>query len=277
MHHQIITRRTTTATTTAALLIAAVTAVATGCGPDKADTGSKSKDATARPGDGLAGMTAEQLDRRARDVTASATSMRVKGDVVIGGRSMEMDLALDRHGSCRGSITLGGGGTLDLIKKGDDLIYMKGDERFWRGSVAASQKGNPGRRVSPERVEKGIALFKNRWVKADRRMANGMGANLCNLKKMTGMLGDEATGGVTRGADTTEGGQPVAVLYQRKDDIVSTIHVAGKGKPYLVRITAEGGSAPGDLYFTEYGKPVDTTPPPADQILSPAEIAAQRA
>ncbi|MEU6934907.1 hypothetical protein AB0A05_38135 [Streptomyces sp. NPDC046374] len=261
MKHHITNR-----TTTAVLLAAAVVAAATGCGPNTADGKPKAGTSAtpAKPKDAFEGLTAEQIDRKTRDTTAAATSVRLNGTMLSGGQNVTLDLALDTHGSCRGRIALDAIGTIDIIKNGT-LIYIKGDERYWRTALSLDKK----KAISPKKADSLIAALKGRWIKAPQQVTRGL-ANMCELRKFSTDLGEKRGFNLTRGADTTDHGQPIAVIYQRTDDGVHTIHVAKKGKPYAVRMLTTGSSQPSDVQLSDFDKPVDTTPPPADQILDPA-------
>ncbi|WP_234426052.1 hypothetical protein [Streptomyces kebangsaanensis] len=68
------------------------------------------------------------------------------------------------------------------------------------------------------------------------------------------------------------GGRPVAVLAEKTTTETTTVYIAKEGKPYLLRGTVAGGNESVDLTFTDHNKPVDTTPPPADQILDPTTL-----
>jgi hypothetical protein len=77
---------------------------------------------------------------------------------------------------------------------------------------------------------------------------------------------------LTREADTTVGGRPVAVLTEKTTAETTMVYIAKEGEPYLLRSTVTRGNEPVDLTFTDHDKPVDATPPTSDQVLDPTTL-----
>ncbi|MEV7282433.1 hypothetical protein [Streptomyces sp. NPDC093111] len=258
-------------TTAAVLLAAAVITAATGCGTTT-DAGTKPAATPSKQTDPFTGLTAAQIELEARTATAAASSLRMNGTIYADGQSIDVNLALDTKGNCVGKLAPGELGTLDIIKNGP-TVYLQGDERFWRNSLASAKRNSMPRAQSDAL----IAKFQGKWIKATPAMAKAMGTNVCDLSRLTDIL--DGDGGlnpdVKRGADITENGQPVAVVYEREagSDEVTTIHVAKKGKPYPLRVITTGGIDDGDLYFSDFDQPVDATPPRPGQLLDPTKTA----
>ncbi|MEU7018979.1 hypothetical protein [Streptomyces sp. NPDC046385] len=258
-------------TTAVVLLAAAVITAATGCGTNTTDAGTKNSATPATPADSFASLTAAQIELKTRKATASVTSLRLNGTVFADGQSADINIALDAKGNCTGKIAPEGIGTIDVVKNGH-TVYVKGDERFWRTSLSTDKKNA----IPRKQADALVAKFQDRWIKANKEMAKTMGTKVCDLAEFTKILVPD--GGLdpnfTRGADTTEDGQPIAVIYEREDasDAVTTIHVAKKGKPYALRIQTTGGTEPADLYLSDFNQPVNATPPPADQVLDPNTV-----
>jgi hypothetical protein len=126
--------------------------------------------------------------------------------------------------------------------------------------------------MAAEQAEEMVALFTGRWIKppavmseAPGRVCNGFDALIEELSLVSG-------GNLTREVDATVGGRPVAVLAEKTTAETATVYIAKEGEPYLLRGTVTGGNEPVDLTFTDHDKPVDTTPPPPDQILDPTTL-----
>ncbi|MEV5975159.1 hypothetical protein [Streptomyces sp. NPDC051921] len=269
MKHRITTDRTIWAT----LASAAVVAAATGCGPTTTDAGAKDTKATspspAKPKDAFDSLTGSQISSKALAALKSASSMRVSGTVPADDKtnqSMQVNVAMDTQGSCRGSLTLPGTVSLELLRKGKGAFYIKGNEKFWRAMLTELAKDGEG--LTRKQANAAVDMLKSRWVKADEKSAKDLTAtNFCDMDKLQDLGGHSD---VTRGADVVVAGRPVAVIYDREDWRVTTVHVAKTGKPYPVQITTTDSSsaAPDTLVkFSEFNKPVDTTLPPADQII----------
>lgn len=254
-HH--ITHRAATA-----LLCAATTVIITGCGPDGTGAGAKSTASATGTKHAFDTMTPEQIDNQAREALGNTTSMRFIGKVDSDGRQMEVDLAMDVHGSCNGTVDTSPG-AMRIIKKGS-LVHVKAGEDFWRATFS--------RGMTAEQAEEMVALFTGRWIKPPRGMSEVLGRVCGGFDALLGGLDPVSDGSATREADATAGGRPVAVLTERTTTETTTVYIAKEGEPHLLRATATGGDASMDLTFTDHDKPVDTTPPPPDQVLDPTTL-----
>ncbi|MFF5977018.1 hypothetical protein ACFY7C_36540 [Streptomyces sp. NPDC012769] len=266
MNHRTIRRAAA-----AALITATITTTAAACGPADTDAGAKNTPSTspAKPKDAFDGLTGAQISDKAKTALKSVTSLRVTGDAPDGsGSTITVNMAMDTKGSCRGTITQPGAGVIDIIKNRSS-IFMKGDETFWRASLASDKK-----KLTAKQTDAVLELVKGRWMKVDKKTAKAMTRkDMCDLSTLADELKGDSPADTSRGADITRAGQPLAVIYDRGDaDTVTTVHVAKTGKPYPVEIINTGGTDAGSLKFTDFNKPVDTTPPPADQILDPKKL-----
>ncbi|MFI8963067.1 hypothetical protein ACIGO8_13195 [Streptomyces sp. NPDC053493] len=256
----------------AAALIAAVITTAAACGPDATDTGAKNTSASPSPAkskDAFDGLSGPEISEKAKAAVKGVTSLRVVGDAPDGrGGTISMDLALDTRGSCRGTITQPRIGTIEMIKN-RRTVFIKGDEKFWRASLASAK-----RKPTAQQADAFVELVKGRWMKADSKAAAAMTRkDVCDLSALADKLGNDSTDtSTTRDADIIRAGQALAVIYDRDGSEVTTIHVAKTGKPYPVEISNTGSADAGTLKFSDFNKPVDTTPPPADQILDTRKL-----
>ncbi|GGY99698.1 hypothetical protein [Streptomyces poonensis] len=254
-HH--ITHRAATA-----LLCAATTVIITGCSPDGTEADTESTASTARTTHPFDSMTPEQIGNQASDAVKNVTSMRVTGKASSDGRQVEVDLTMDVRGSCNGTIGTSQG-TVQIIKS-DSLVYAKAKEDFWRATF--------NRGMAAEQAEEMVALFTGRWIKPPKMMSETLGRICDGFDTLIETMSPAYDGNATREADATVGGRPAAVLTERTTTETTTVYIAKEGKPYLLRTKVAGGNEPGDLTFTDHDKPVDTTPPPADQILDPTTL-----
>lgn len=249
-----------------ALLISTAMITGTACGPSTTDTGAQrpqsASPSPAKPKDAFDGLSGEQISERARTALGGAKSLRFTGSGPDDqGRSYTMDISMDQTGSCRGTITQPDGGALKLIKK-DSSVYLNGDEKFWRSSLAAAKK------ATTRQVDTIVKTIKGRWMKVDKKTARAMTRqDFCDLGTLAKKIeGDSAA--MERGADIERAGRPLAVVYNREGTEVTTVHVAKTGEPYPVEIsTTGGGELPSSIVLSEFDKPVDTSPPAGDQLL----------
>ncbi|MEU2060378.1 hypothetical protein [Streptomyces sp. NPDC013455] len=246
----------------AALLCAVMSAVITGCDSDssEADTsGTTPATAAKHPFDT---MTPRQIDDMAREAVRDVTSMRLTGKVISDGRPIAVDLAMDIHGSCNGTVG-NSQGTMHLVKKGS-RVHVKAGEDFWRATFS--------REMTSEQAEEMVALFKRHWIKPPIMMSEKLGRICDGLDALIESVDPVSDGQATREADATVDGRPAAVLTERSTTRTTTVYIAKEGKPYLLRGTVSGGDEPMDLTFTDHNKPVDTSSPPPDQILDPTKL-----
>ncbi|MFJ5779111.1 hypothetical protein [Streptomyces sp. NPDC093094] len=252
----------------ATALCAVVVTVVTGCGPDGTAADEKGASptggGTAEPSLPFDAMTAAQIDEEARKAMKDASSMRWTGQLSGDGRQVRVDMATDVDGSCNGTFDGGSTGPVHIIRKGE-LVHIEAAEDFWRTTFS--------RGTTAEEAEELVARFEGHWIKPPRSMAK-MWGGLCDVFHTRLQALDGASGGtLTRQADTTVDGRPVAVLAERTSTDTTTVYIAKEGRPYPLRITVTGGDEAMDLTFTDHGEPVDTTPPPPEQVLDTSALA----
>ncbi|MFJ3786909.1 hypothetical protein [Streptomyces sp. NPDC090093] len=262
----------------AAVLISTAVTTLAACGP--AGTGADSKSSadaggpspsTPGPGDSFDSLSGPQISEKIKSALRRTTSVRLTGDLpqpgTGAGGTFTVDITMDTTGACRGTIAMPGAGVLNLIK-GRGNYFVQGDERYWRTSLAAG-KNKP----SAQKVDAFLPKVKDRWLKVNEKTAKAFASSsMCDLSAITKQIERSSPGDVERGADVTRDGQELAVIYDRSGNEVTTAYVSKGARPYLVELTSTGGTAPVNVKFTDYGKPVDTTPPPAAQIITPEKL-----
>ncbi|MFD3695601.1 hypothetical protein ACFWUZ_05500 [Streptomyces sp. NPDC058646] len=225
-----------------------------------AGTPAPSASASARaggPGD-FSDLSAAEILTRSHEATSKAESVHVKAKVTEEGKPMEIDLSLDKKGSCNGVIRLDGMGALTVIKS-PDLIHFKGDAAYWRG--AAKMENAPRKQT-----DQMVATLADRWVKvptSDPRAAAM--TTSCDLDKLTGGTG-KASPLARKGAATVVDGTPAITITSPVRQGTAVDCVATQGTPYLLKSTVFGDSD-GEILFSDYGKPVDTTSPKDADVL----------
>ncbi|MGI5402760.1 hypothetical protein ACQEVG_25580 [Streptomyces sp. CA-135486] len=204
--------------------------------------------------DPFGGLSADQIADKAVTATKKVESMRMAGRVVSDGEPLTLDFAVDSKGFCTGKLGMKGGRA--ELRQVDEVLYMKGDEKFWDASLGVEAKGL-------------TALLKGRWFKVPAGSTADMDG-ICDLEAMLDGLDKDKSDrrGMTRGPDAEVDGRPAATLVKKKTGGRSTtMYVAKEGKPYLLKVVKTGGNEPGTIVFSEYNKPVKAVAPPADQIV----------
>ncbi|WP_432014873.1 hypothetical protein [Streptomyces cucumeris] len=234
------------ATATAAL---ALTACGGGDGSKTDDTPSRAA-TTARKG-GLADLTGPQILDKAVKATKAATSLTVDLDGVVDGGALKYRMTSDTKGECKGTMDLGDEGAVELIKTGD-TAYMKYDATFWES------QGEDGKAAAK--------LIGDRWTKTD---ASGPDAkdlvDACDAGKMTAGF---VTGpsDARKGRSTTVDGVPAVTLTERGGGETTTMYVAARGKPYILKVVIKGGDQPGTLLLSDFDEPVGAKAPTGDVV-----------
>ncbi|WP_328942680.1 hypothetical protein OG259_14740 [Streptomyces sp. NBC_00250] len=217
--------------------------------------------------DPFADLTADEIGDRAVTATQSATSLRMTGRVVTEGQPLDIDFAVNDHDECTGVMKIEGG-TAEL-RKIDQITYMKGDEAFWRASMAS--QGMPDAQIDAT-----VELVKGRWLKIAPGQAGSADlSGVCDLKALLADLDKdkEERRGLTRGPDSEVAGTPVATLVKKKaEGETTTVSVSQKGKPYILKMVKAGGEEPGAMVLSDYDKPVRVVVPPADETVDLSKL-----
>ncbi|MBH5336507.1 hypothetical protein IHE55_17700 [Streptomyces pactum] len=239
-----------------------------GCGGDDGkDSGKDDKKVTeqetkAPATNGVEKLTAKEIYEKGKTELTQAKSLRMQSEGKDEGQAMKMDLHLDTAGSCRGSMSMGEGGSFELIKLGDK-VWMKPDAAFWKTSMGAEGGG-----------EQAAKLFEGKWLYGTTSddMLKSM-SEVCDLKSIQ----DEAAAEkpdttMTKGSPTTVDGQQVIQVKGKNDDgAPTTASIALTGKPYLVKIEETGADAT-TARFSDFDKPVDTQTPAQNQTIDVAKM-----
>ncbi|MEU8530119.1 hypothetical protein AB0C77_31750 [Streptomyces sp. NPDC048629] len=212
--------------------------------------------------DPFKGMSADAIADKAVAATTSAKSLRMTGRVVSEGQPLAIDFSVNDKSECTGTLKVQGG--LAQLRQIDSVAYMKGDERFWRTSMTSQGLPEP-------QIDATVELLKGRWVKiAAGQQGSSELAGVCDLKSLLADLktDKDARTGLTRGKDSRVGAVPTATLVKKKaDGERTTVSVAQRGKPYILRIVKTGGDEPGAIRLSAFDKPVKVVTPPADETV----------
>lgn len=213
--------------------------------------------------------TARQLADQARDNLLDAESVHLRltdrGTGATTGKTQPtaMDLALDQDGNCTGWMRMGsGGGSVEIVKRGDE-VWMKPDRTFWKAQVPGSQ----GEAVAD--------LFDDRYIhgSTDDAMLKGM-ADTCDLDSFQkDLAGDESDRTeLTKGEETTVDGTKVIPLSGTQDGKRAVLYVTSDSPHRLVKAIQRGAGTDLTLTFRDYGKPVPTATPSADDSVDVGKL-----
>ncbi|MFI2371039.1 hypothetical protein [Streptomyces sp. NPDC018833] len=220
-------------------------------------------------GDPFKGLSADQIAEKAVAATKAASSLRMEGEIESDGEPVSVDLAMDDKENCTGRLGVEGG-RADLRRRGD-VLYMKGDETFWRASMNRRGMASPDSGNNDTVIE----LMKDRWIKMPARAVEDM-RGVCDLDEMLAELDENKANrtGMTRRKDTEIDGVRAATLVKKKGRETTTVYVAKERKPYLLKVVKAGGDKPGTLELSDYDRPVVVKAPPADEVLDLEKLGA---
>ncbi|MFJ3788123.1 hypothetical protein [Kitasatospora sp. NPDC090091] len=233
------------------LLLAAGTAA---CGDSK---DSKAPAAAAVPKLDTDKLSADEIQKQAKDALATASSVKITGEMTDADGKMTIDLALDTKGQCTGTMSMPGTGKFEIISDGKQS-FLKPDKDMW------TAVGGPNGAKAAE-------LFKGRYLTGFESDDDFKSlSSVCNLTVLSKQLveedGDKST--YTKGsAGTVNGAKTFSLKAKDAKGEESTIHVLVEGKPYPVRIEKAGGKESGQMNFGDFDKPLTVQAPPADSVI----------
>jgi hypothetical protein len=175
----------------------------------------------------LAAMTADQIGSKAVGDLAAATSVHVVGTYSDPAEQINV---IAGNTKCSGTITLKGAGATTLVAIGSTLwVKLSGMSEYVQTTMTNSE----------------YASF----------------AELCDPSKLAALVPNLP--GLTKGAITTIGGQPVLALKAAGNAYTDYV---SESVPF--ELLREDLAGHGELSFSDYNVPVTISPPPAREILS---------
>jgi hypothetical protein len=217
-------------------------------GGSSSSSSSPSAAATTDAGNGVADLSATEILAKAKAALAGADGVRIKGAGSADSTKVEIDMQYGKTGAT-GTFAFNGQ-RLDLMRVGQ-TAYMKGSASFWTTFADAN-------------VAK---LLGDKWVKTSLTDARFKDiAEFTDLTKAADNFLDP-DGTVTKGQTTTIDGTPAIGLSSSGSD-GGTLYVATTGQPYPLELKASDNN----VTFSDYGKAVTVTAPPAAQTIDATQI-----
>ena len=201
------------------------------------------------PGGALAGLSADEIARRATADLKTVSSVHITGTVADSGQHIAVNLTLGTQG-CTGTLGIKGEGSFKLLKIGKKF-WIKPDNKFWKyaaGSTASSAVMQivGGKYIEPSGKDSSL---------------KPIGA-FCTLGQFTAFFKPGEMTGMTKGTTIVISGQPALQITDTGN--TGSAYVTIASQPEFLRIDA--GSA-GRFDFTRYDVPMNLAPPPASETL----------
>ncbi|MFJ4715910.1 hypothetical protein [Streptomyces sp. NPDC088785] len=218
-------------------------------------------------------LSARQLADDAKKELLDATSLHLtvanRSDTGRDVRTPALfDLRLDRDGNCAGSLRMGvggaDGGSVDLVKRGDQ-VWLKPDDTFWKTQVG----GGSGTLAAQ--------LFDGKYVHGttDDEMLKSF-ADTCDLDAFRGRLDSgsahSAQRKLSKGDATEVDGTGVVPLTGRDKGSTLTMYVTADAPHRLVKATEKGGGQNLTMTLADYDKPVPSATPSASESVDISKL-----
>ncbi|MEU0786955.1 hypothetical protein ABZ341_36005 [Streptomyces sp. NPDC006173] len=213
--------------------------------------------------DAFKGKSADEVAAQAVKATRQADSMHLKGNArQEGEEALALDIAVDSEKNCEGTVKQQG--ATAQVRHKNATLYLKGDEEYWRNSLK-QQAG----------ADKLVPKVADKWVKMPA--GDDQLSGLCDKQGLLAALDEDKSErkGMTKDGSTSVDGASAVKLTKKSGGKTLTMYVASEGKPYILKVTTTGGSAPESTTFSDYGKPVQPEQPAADDTVDLKQVAAQ--
>ena len=227
----------------AAVCCAVILIGATACGTARPGASAPSAP-SANP---LAGLTADQIARKAVADLAAVSSVRISGWVGQDGQTAFADLTLGAKG-CRETFRIPGQGSFGMIAVGD-TIWLKPDSQMLGMFPAKARRHLAGKYLQTPDVPGGMTDF-------------------CSLGGTASSFGSELKDLVTVKI-TTISGQPALQLADKRHSTIA--YVTMSARPEFLRLDVSGQE---HVEFAGYNQPVTFTPPPAGDTVTDGQLRA---
>ncbi|MEV6052718.1 hypothetical protein [Streptomyces sp. NPDC052107] len=165
-----------------------------------------------------------------------------------------LDLRLDRDANCTGSGALGRKGSVQLVRRGDQ-VWVKPDATYWKSQFP----GNAGTRAAH--------LVNNRYVHGtndDPVLVKLFGdfSRVCDLKVYQRVQSNQKVLDERKDGTTTVNGMKAVRLTGRDAHGTALAeYVATQGKPYPIKLTEKGKGVAWVSLLTDWDKPVPSATP----------------
>jgi hypothetical protein len=236
----------------AALLLAGLLGLtACGGGSGSSATATKPSQPTTN---GIEKLDADAILAKATAAAHAASAVHVRGKVVDGSDSIELDLRYVADKGAVGTLT-NHGQSVQILRVGTNA-YLKGDKAFWT-SVANAQVAE---------------LVADKYVKGSTSDANFKDfVDFTDLDSLLDNLKPDST--ISKVAGKPVGGVATVGLLDSDKSNGGTLYVANVGTPYPLLLEPVTANTTGEsMQFDEWDKPTTLTTPAAAEVIDIAKL-----
>ena len=203
----------------------------------------------------LAGMTADQIVKKALKDLAADSSVRITGEVPSQGGNVAIDITDVAPASCQGTIALASAGAsgsaVAAITKVDGTAYVKLNQSYLKSLHVPAWES---------------AEVNGKYIKSTSSSAIADLSHLCVLSTLVNAFTQGGDTGFVEAGTVTEEGQPALALTQPNATDGGTVYVSDAATPVILSLQDTGGQL-AFLDFTNFNAPVTVTAPPAADIF----------
>ncbi|PCG82855.1 hypothetical protein CIB93_27610 [Streptomyces sp. WZ.A104] len=205
----------------------------------------------------FANQSGPEVANKALTATSKVKSLRIGLDMTTSDGRIKADFATSLGGDCTGTMSMGGTGTMEVIRTGD-RVYTKLDEALLREQGKGEPKAD---------IDAAVKLIAGRWMESKASDPDAEEATeFCDLKAILKEF--EATDNAARKVGPSEvTGKPALRLTEKDGKETFTFDVAAEGEPYLLRVTSKGGEEPMTMNLSDFDVPVVAKKPAAKDMV----------
>ncbi|MQY16724.1 hypothetical protein SRB5_69260 [Streptomyces sp. RB5] len=232
----------------AAVACAVVAALGSGCsllpGDEDPDKGTN----------GVGKLPADQIEAKTLAAARKASSVRLSGSVVSGGKVFTLDMRLTNDGGT-GEVSTKGS-TFSVLRVDKDL-YLKADDNFWLEKGSAGKEPTDGDVEAAQKLDgmfvkvpEDDASYKQLYGFTDRKVL---------LDGLIELHGDVETGDRTE----VDGVRTIGIVVDGGDG--GSLAVSLEGTPYPLRVERAGGA--GVLELGSWGEEFEVKAPRKEEVV----------
>lgn len=228
-----------------ALVLALSTTLALAACGDDSDSGNAAEE--------YAETSVEQVLEDAEEAMSELESVRLSGEIVEDGGTLDMDVLISTSGDCEGSVGMEGGGSFELMQV-DGVSYFKPDQEFWEAQAGSS-------------AERLMDLAGDKWV-TNSADPSGFG-ELCDLDSFLESLEAEPEDAEIDGTEEIDGTDAVRLTFTSEDGNDGVAFIAGEDPHRILRFDVDGE---GQVDFTDFDEELSVEEPAAEDTFDLASL-----
>jgi hypothetical protein len=206
------------------------------------------------PADPLASMSASQIMTKTLADLKAVSSVQYSGVASDSGQDISLNLAITKTGSCRGTMSEPGSGSLKIVATGQTM-WLQMSAKFWASQgMTSSGEANmlAGKYISVPESNPSMGAF----------------SELCSPSGLASNFKGKGT--LKKEAESTIDGQKVLAIEDSANNAVA--YVTDTATPELVRVTGSGSDRGDIINFTGYGDTVQITAPPSSDVINGSKL-----